>query len=339
MELDELYKSYQENRGLYDLFVEELKDQLNVLLDKQKVELSTPITSRVKKWESVVDKCQRYSINPKCIHEINDIAGVRIISVFKRDIPIICSTIQENFNVLRMENVEERLDHTQFGYGSSHFEISLNEDWLKLPSLSRYSGLTVEIQVRTTSQHIWATASHILQYKREAHVPQPLKRSINRTAAILELVDLEFERLLLERSQYNTESIEIIEYEKDTELNLDILRNVLTQSLPEENIEINGEDYGRLLDDLFHFGIRTIKDLESFIPEMMEGVLQEERKAVKAILDGADTHRTIAERVAKGVFYTHCGLIRKMLRLKFDSKEANDYFTNYRKKQKDLKPE
>lgn len=58
------------------------------------------------------------------------------------------------------------------------------------------SGLKAEVQVRTVTQHVWAAASHVLQYKQEASVPLPVRRSIYRVSALLETVDLEFERVL-----------------------------------------------------------------------------------------------------------------------------------------------
>lgn len=325
---DELHESYREKSGNYNLFLEELKNQFNVLIEKHNIELSTPITTRVKKWDSIVDKCQRYEINPKDIQEINDVAGIRIISVFKRDVQAICSIIEENFKVLRKENIEDRLDHTQFGYGSIHFEIALNAGWLEIPTLSRFSGLTVEVQVRTTSQHIWATASHILQYKREEHVPHPLKKSISRTAAILELVDLEFERLLTERDEYNNESEKMIENEKDLELDLDILRNILKQRLPSKNYDTDDRhDYGELLDDLKHFNIVTIKDLELIISKQIDNALKGEEAAVQAIQEGTGRYRSNQKRKARGVYYTHCGLIRLMLNSEFGRDRTNAVFS------------
>jgi ppGpp synthetase/RelA/SpoT-type nucleotidyltranferase len=65
-----------------------------------------------------------------------------------------------------------------------------------------YFRMVFELQLRTLAQHIWAVASHKLQYKREASVPVPIRRSINRVSALLEMVDLEFDRVLLEREQY-----------------------------------------------------------------------------------------------------------------------------------------
>jgi len=206
--LEDLKISYETDKSLYDLLCEEVEKQLNFLFNQGEIVLATPITSRVKTWSSISKKCERYKIQPASIREINDVAGMRVISLFQRDIIKICTIIKDNFIVLREENTSERLQENQFGYGSVHFEVTPKSEWVQVPTLKRLDGLSLEIQVRTVAQHIWAAASHKLQYKQENNIPVPLIRSINRTAALLEMVDLEFERLLGERDSYIENIIE-----------------------------------------------------------------------------------------------------------------------------------
>jgi putative GTP pyrophosphokinase len=69
--------------------------------------------------------------------------------------------------VLERQDAQLRLAEDQFGYASIHFAVELPASWLRVPSRAGLGGLRAEIQVRTTAQHIWAAASHKLQYKHE----------------------------------------------------------------------------------------------------------------------------------------------------------------------------
>src|ERR1700690_3888715 len=92
------------------------------------------------------------------------------------------------------------------------------------------ANLRAEIQVRTTAQHIWAEASQTLLYKNEKAVPQTLKRAIYRVSALLETVDLEFERVLSDRDDYKAEVAQTALAEET--LDVDTLQQVLGESWP-----------------------------------------------------------------------------------------------------------
>jgi len=317
--LEELKASYEANQPLYDLLCNEVDKQLNYLLDQEEVVLATPITRRVKIWSSIVKKCEKYKMEPTEIIEINDVAGLRVISLFQRDITKICAIINDNFNVLRMENTSERLTENQFGYGSIHFEVTPKDEWFQVPTLKRLRGLSVEIQVRTVAQHIWAAASHKLQYKQENHVPVPLRRSIHRTAAILEMVDLEFERLLNERDTYIVDIID--KKTEDAVLNIEILKDVLDNLLPVENKELD-EDYFELLNDLGRVEIDTKKSLVSVIEKHRKRALEKDQQRVK---EGQKELQEVGityeeDRVIKGVYFNHVGLTRTCLTEEYGEK-------------------
>lgn len=317
--LEELRISYETNKSLYDLLCGEVDKQLNYLLDQEEIVLATPITSRLKIWSSITKKCEKYKIEPADIREINDVAGLRVISLFQRDIDKICTIIKDNFNVFRMENTGERLLENQFGYGSIHFEVAPKDNWFQVPTLKRFQGLSIEIQVRTVAQHIWAAASHKLQYKQENHVPIPLRRAINRTAAILEMVDLEFERLLNERDSYIEDIIE--KPTEDAILNIEILKDVLDNTLPRQNKDIE-ENYDELLDDLSRVEVDTKKKLAGIFDKHLAQAIKKDKQYVKEGLEELqETGQTAEEvRVKTGVYFSHVGLTREALSLQFGEK-------------------
>ena len=112
----------------------------------------------------------------------------------------------------------------QFGYQSWHYVIAFPEKWLSVPSLCDFRGLRAELQLRTIAQHLWAAASHKLQYKAESSVPLPIRRSIHRVSALLETVDLEFDRVLQEREDYLKQAAS---RQPTKPINVDVLAQIL----------------------------------------------------------------------------------------------------------------
>ncbi|MCY8410627.1 hypothetical protein MOD78_02445 [Bacillus haynesii] len=319
MEFHDLKKQYELEFSNYNSLCKEVIRQLEVLFKEKSIKLAVPIHFRIKEWESIIDKCQRYSLQPSKIGEINDLAGIRIVTLFKSDISTIQQIIKSTFTILREEDTANRLSEDQFGYGSIHYEITLPDSWVEIPALRTLKGKNVEIQLRTASQHAWAAASHILNYKKESHVPQPVRRTINRVSALLETVDLEFERVLQEREEFDQIPIE----DQDT-LNTDTLRKILDRMLPAENKGID-EDYSIMLDELNHFGITNVGGLESLINNHLSKALEKDKRIVndaqnqiKKNKSNGVIYKTDPERLSKGVFYLHKGLLREILRQEFE---------------------
>lgn len=315
--MNALRVEYEQKKSLYESFCQEIKAQLIELLRQESISLAVPVESRVKSWASISDKCDRSGDIPEGLGEIGDIAGLRIVLLFRRDQERVCNVISDNFEVLEVEDTQNRLSDDQFGYGSVHFEARPKQEWFSLPTLRRLRGLQAEIQVRTASQHIWAAASHSLQYKRESHVPKPVRRAINRAAALLEMVDLEFERVLAARESYVAELDEV---GGDEALNTDILQGILAEELPPENAGDTTEAIGELLDELAVFSILTARDLRELMTKHHNAILSAEETALEDLRQNKATSVRFSydpEQFAKGVFYSHVGLARQALKVEF----------------------
>ncbi len=318
-----LKNQYELQKSRYDKLCKEVPLQLAELLREGHITLAFPIDSRVKSWESISEKCTRNAITPAALDEIGDIAGIRIVLMFKRDQERVCDIIQHCFEVLAVEDTTSRLAPDQFGYGSIHFQVKLKTEWLALPTMSGLQDLQAEIQVRTAPQHIWAEGSRTFQYKRESHVPKPLRRAINRVAALLELVDLEFDRVLTERETYVGE---LGTLEEDQPLNTDVLEKVLADELPLKNRGLD-EKFGNLLDDLVAFNINSAKSLRALLKKHHDAILAADTAAVAAIREKKEKsgYDYEPERVDKGVFFTYAGLTREALHQEFGRKRVESY--------------
>lgn len=317
MSLESIEKEYRANSGLYESLCREMATQIGEVLQVQGIPLASPLDYRVKTWTSITGKVQRSGSEPQRLADIPDVAGIRIIALFRRDIARINGIVESSLVVIEKEDTSGRLAEDQFGYGSIHYHVRAPDEWLKVPTLRKFEGLCAEIQLRTASQHIWAAASHVLQYKKEAHVPVPLRRSINRAAALLETIDLELDRFLHEREEY---AVELRPDIRNLPLNTESLRQVLDEMLPTQNRD-QSEDYAALVDELLALGVKTTGRLRELIERHLAVVMKEDRQQVQRCADqlarGEVPLGSTPERVRAGAYFTHVGLTRGVLQEEF----------------------
>ena len=284
-----------------------MRDQLEVLLHQNNITLGVPMEARVKTWASIDGKLRRKGQQISCISDVSDIVGLRLILLFRDDVERMHDIITSTLCVRSFENTGDRLAATQFGYRSNHYNFTIPDSWSSLPSYSDLGEVEAELQVRTLSQHIWAAASHKLQYKHEESVPPSLIRSIHRVSALLELVDLEFERILEARRDYGDAPSGV---GSDTVvLNVDSLKNIMNEMLPQENID-RDEDYDEVLRDLYREGYAQVAKFRNALTKGLPAALMEDKRiAANTVLDEDE------ERRKRGVYFTHCGLVRMALNI------------------------
>jgi GTP pyrophosphokinase len=324
MDKPDLKALESEYRALFpkaDSFCGELINQINRLLKDNEIVLAFPIQHRVKTWDSLAEKFESVPMgNLDTVKKIQDLVGLRLILLFKRDIPRVIKLISSSFSVVRQYDTQERLKEDQFGYSSVHLVIELPKQWLAVPTMAQMGGLKAEIQVRTTAQHMWAEVSHTFQYKRKEGVPPAILRSIYRVSALLETVDLEFERMLGQRESYRNE-MDISG--KDDRLNVDNLEKILDSLLPAKH-KVKNEHYGELLGELDHFDIVTQKEVRNLIEKHLEKAMDIESEVVtdeRHMLSEKNTPLgTSRERLEAGLYFNHSGLVRVILRLEFGAR-------------------
>jgi len=314
MDTSALQHDYEQIRPKAERLRVALMSEITHLLDANDVTLGVPMESRTKSWSSLEEKLVRKNTTLVRVSELDDLVGIRIILLFRKDVDAIQALIEKSLKVLSSEDVASRLNETQFGYQSKHLVVTTPDSWLKLPSYSNLGGIKVEIQIRTLAQHIWAAASHKLQYKHEASVPAPLRRSIHRASALLETIDIEFDRLLNERQQYLHE--ELPSAPANQALNVESLRTTLSSILPEQNRGPT-EQYDDVLFDLNYFGVDSPEKLQRMLTAHFDAILASDKSHSK--------------KNRKGFYFTHVGLAREGLRKEFGDKIVNNYFLKIRK--------
>jgi putative GTP pyrophosphokinase len=162
--LEELRSQYEVLKIGYGCALRTVETLVTNLYEKMRVtEGGCPFNgtkSRIKTFESVVEKCKRKGI-PLEIDtirdRITDIAGLRIICPFKNEI---YKTRDALFNNLLGMSVVETKDYVaepkENGYKSYHVVLSVPEKPAFVP---------VEIQIRSAYMDAWATCEHKLCYK------------------------------------------------------------------------------------------------------------------------------------------------------------------------------
>ena len=306
-----LEQEYQAIAATVPAFLEALKREILQILKTHDLSIATQLESRLKSWESINEKMQRNGLNINKLTDVTDLIGLRVIMLFKRDVETAHKLFLNAFDVQNFENTADRLNESQFGYQSMHYLVKIPKAWGQIPTFEPFKDLLVEVQLRTLSQHVWAASSHKLQYKNEAAVPVPIRRSLNRLSALLETTDLELERVLIDRDLYLQS---LTQKHADQQLNVDTMSKFLDEYFPVENKGEN-EFYSKLLVDLQTVGITSLDGLRGLLDKHKDAVWRKEKQMVEIVrFSSAKDH---SERIKRGVYYTHCGLARIALQKEF----------------------
>ena len=161
------------------------RTRIENLLSLRKVkgeEIPCSIVYRTKTFDSTMEKCARkgYGCTIESIKEnVRDIAGIRIITLFKSDIYKIAELIEKapGLNVVQVRDYIQK--PKQNGYSSLHIHVQIeiySDEGSKL--------IPVEIQIRTKAMDLWAELEHYL-YKNKGSFPDEFKGIFKQTANAL----------------------------------------------------------------------------------------------------------------------------------------------------------
>ena len=208
---------------------------LTEIFKSNKINLHS-ISSRLKDKDSLLKKIEKKS-KYKNINEITDIVGIRIITNYEEEIDTVAKIISDEFEIDNFHSIDKRIkDFDRFGYSSLHFVLKLNSKRARLIEYSQFKDYKFEVQIRSLLQHTWAEIEHDIGYKAKDVIPTELKRRFSRIAALLEIVDDEFNRLKQENNKYNSDIFKLKKTNsKSIELNKITLNWLYTKN-PELNL-------------------------------------------------------------------------------------------------------
>lgn len=272
-QVSELLDNYDSQIGLYRSFCEAASGLIGRLLDAERIAVHS-ISFRCKARNSLEKKVKKKS-RYNSLSDITDLVGVRIITHYSDDVDKIAKLISDEFDIDASNSIDKRaaLDPDRFGYLSLHYIASLRGDRSGLKEYSAYSGLKLEIQIRSILQHTWAEIEHDIGYKNEIEVPDPIRRRFSRLASLLELADEEFISIREEIRKY-AESLDSNLMENPSGIGIDLVsfEKIVTKdsfnlSLVNELVNISGSyitdssSEGPLIARLATLGVNKVDQL------------------------------------------------------------------------------
>jgi putative GTP pyrophosphokinase len=328
IDINKIEQEHKQLEPVARIIHDKLRELLQRLVDENDIKLAVPFRTRVKELWAILDKAKnrRFQIR-ETIMELPDVIGVRMIPLFVREINRLSDIIHENFEVVETYFPQDKVSGNACTQSCLQMVFKLPESWFSNPSMKKFKDMRVELQIRTIPQHNRSQVLSLLQYKQEPNIPRELKSSINRISALLELVDIEIERLLHDRDNY-LESLEaIMEQPEDYILNVDVLRYMLDNHLPAANKSIK-ENYWGLLENLILLNLNTRDSLLEIIKNYKTRALEIDKAVVENMMKNfkrskemvyMDYSATVKDlpKLQRGAFLAHTGLIRLMMELKF----------------------
>ena len=176
---------------MYNAALKKMKTKLEILSDEfQNIHSYNPIEyikGRIKSPESIVKKLKKngYESNVDNMMEyVNDIAGVRIVCSFTKDIYTLADMIGQQRDVTVVSIKDYIKKPKESGYKSYHMLVKV-----PIYMTGGEISIKVEIQIRTIAMDFWASLEHKIYYKFEGHAPEYISRDLRDCSEIVAVLD------------------------------------------------------------------------------------------------------------------------------------------------------
>ncbi|WP_245864211.1 GTP pyrophosphokinase [Paenibacillus donghaensis] len=195
--------------ALYRHALNELENKIDVIKTEWAIRDGfSPIEHvkcRIKEPKSILQKMQRkghkFSLENMEQH-IHDIAGMRIVCAFVKDIYRLVDHLSSRED-MRVLEIKDYIAHPkQNGYQSLHVIVAV-----PLVLLDGTRWVKAEIQLRTLAMDFWASMEHILYYKFDKQLPAHVAAELKDAARAADELDqkmLRLRREILELSEGDT---------------------------------------------------------------------------------------------------------------------------------------
>ena len=197
---DELLKrifQFEELMLKYRSAIRELTTKLEILGDElSDASEQNPIESiqsRIKRPTSIARKLSKRGlpVTVEAIAEnLNDVAGIRVICPFIRDIYAVSAMLQKQDDV-RLITIKDYIQKPKpNGYRSLHLIVEIPVFFSK-----GKENVRVEIQIRTVAMDFWASLEHRIRYKNDSPEVQRLAEELKECADIIARTDVKMQEL------------------------------------------------------------------------------------------------------------------------------------------------
>lgn len=207
----EVIRELFQNSLIYNAALKEIQTKIDILReDFRRSNAYNPIEHikmRIKQPVSILKKVyiRDIPLNVESIQEnLNDIAGIRIVCTFKKDIYKIAEIIGKSENIDVIEVKDYIAQPKESGYQSYHMIVKIPVFLIDGKHFCK-----VEIQLRTMAMDFWASLEHKIKYKYDWNVPQEIKNELIECSKIVDNLDDRMENLHMKVHNPKEEQIEL----------------------------------------------------------------------------------------------------------------------------------
>ncbi len=175
----------------------EIETKFNVLNEEHSLRHDrnpiVAIRSRLKTPESIREKAERRKIplqTEALEKELPDIAGVRVICSFPKDVYAIADAFLAQDDITLLARKDYIASPKDNGYRSLHLIVSIP---IFLAREKRE--MKVEVQLRTLAMDLWASLEHQIRYKKDIPFTADAERELRECAAMSAELDERMDRL------------------------------------------------------------------------------------------------------------------------------------------------
>ncbi|MBJ7658223.1 GTP pyrophosphokinase [Weissella confusa] len=174
-------------------------DELKVKLRGMRTEfelagVKTPVefvAGRVKAIPNIEEKAVRRHIDLERLEQdMEDLAGVRIMTQFTEDIYKIVDLLRQRKDMVILEERDYVTNAKPSGYRSYHIVIEY-----PVQTVTGEKKILAEIQVRTMQMNVWATIEHAINYKYDGEYTEEMTEKLREVAELSIRVDELFSEL------------------------------------------------------------------------------------------------------------------------------------------------
>ncbi|WP_223067122.1 GTP pyrophosphokinase [Paenibacillus caui] len=176
---------------MYQMALEELQNKIKLIQSEWKLRQGyNPIEhvkTRIKEPVSILKKMERKGLelsSENLFNNIHDIAGMRIVCAFVKDIYSLVDHLQMREDLQVIEIKDYIAAPKPNGYQSLHVIVAV-----PLILLEGQRSIKVEIQLRTLAMDFWASMEHILFYKYDKQVPSHVIKELTEAAKAADELD------------------------------------------------------------------------------------------------------------------------------------------------------
>lgn len=185
---------YNQLMELYSQAIEEVKNEINRLQENCEIE---HIKTRIKTPDSIINKLkkQNHSLTYKSmVDNINDIAGIRIVTKTRNDVYKIRDVLEQDSNISILKEKDYIKKPKKSGYSSLHL---ITEVPIETQKQKVY--VKAEIQIRTAAMDMWSNLEHEIKYKSKNSISKVASLKLVNYAKILNKIEKEMSKMYKEQ--------------------------------------------------------------------------------------------------------------------------------------------